>query len=359
MAKFLDKKERVVDFKLTDYGHHLLSNGTFKPVYYAFYDDNVLYDGEYAGITGSQNSIHKRIKEDTPYIESLTLFSNIDYALQKATKNPDAVDPTQGDQLIDGKTIKASDQWFFEGNMNASLNEPNPSNYRFNSMIGDAALDGNTRYAPAWKIVALQGQFSSSAELDAKNEIRIPQINIDVNYSLKVTKRTTDLDPKNVRSLMDRVVGFSDGNMIQLVMDDPLIYGEELNTQLFNENFEVEVFKVVSGSVTDTFQRKYFLREENPVIDGFLTELDSPSKETVGIAGTIVPAQPTPNLVSYYFDLVKDHDIDQAVACKGAEVFNKSSYYIDLEFDCEPTESGETIIIDIYGRVTESEICQT
>jgi len=142
-------------------------------------------------------------------------------------------------------------------------------------------------------------------------------------------------------------------------MDDPLIYGEELNTQLFNENFEVEVFKVVSGSVTDTFQRKYFLREENPVIDGFLTELDSRSKETVGIAGTIVPAQPTPNLVSYYFDLVKDHDIDQAVACKGAEVFNKSSYYIDLEFDCEPAESDESIIIDIYGRVTESEICQT
>jgi hypothetical protein len=315
------------------------------------------------------------------------LFSNIDYDLQKATKNPDALDPGDDDEVINGKTTRrASDQWFFEGNMNASLNEPNPSNYRFNSMIGDAALDGNTRYAPAWKIVALQGQFSSSAEIDAKNEIRIPQINIDVNYSLKVTKRTTDLDPKNVRSLMDRVVGFSDGNMIQLVMDDPLIYGEELNTQVFNENFDVEVFKVVpgnygctgswdttknkcvpnsqgeggfyTGSYQDTFERKYFLREENPVIDGFLTELDSRSKETVGIAGTIVPAQPTPNLVSYYFDLVKDHDIDQAVACKGAEVFNKSSYYIDLEFDCEPTESDESIIIDIYGRVTESEICQ-
>jgi len=25
MAKFLDKKERVIDFKLTDYGHYLLS----------------------------------------------------------------------------------------------------------------------------------------------------------------------------------------------------------------------------------------------------------------------------------------------------------------------------------------------
>ena len=397
MAKFLDKKERVIDFKLTNYGHYLLSNGTFKPVYYAFYDDNVLYDGEYAGITGSQNSIHGRIKEDTPYIESLTLFSNIDYALQKATKNPDALDPGADDAVINGKLIKASDQWFFEGNMNPTLNEPDPSNYRFNSMIGDAALDGNTRYAAAWKIVALQGQFSSSAETDVKNEIRIPQINIDVNYALKVIKSSTDLNPNNVRSIMDRVVGFSDGNMIQLVMDDPLIYGEELNTQLFNENFDVEVFKIMpgnfgcsgsldsagkclpytagaaaadpakteggagiyTGSYQDVFERKYFLKEENPVVDGFLKKNTSPAKGTIGIAGTFIPLQPTADLVSYYFNVVTDQDIDQKTACKGAEVFNKSSYYIDLEFDCAPTEDDELVVIDIYGRVTESEICQT
>jgi len=397
MAKFLDKKERVMDFKLTNYGHYLLSNGTFKPVYYAFYDDNVLYDGEYAGITGSQNSIHGRIKEDTPYIESLTLFSNIDYALQRATKNPDA--PTPGDSTYDPNDpddVNPTDQWFFEGNMNPTLNEPDPSNYRFNSMIGDAALDGNTRYAPAWKIVALQGQFSCSSEIDFKNEIRIPQVNIDINYELKVVKRSMDLDPKNVRSIMDRVAGFSDGNMIQLVMDDPLIYGEELNTQLFNENFDVEVFKIVAGdyrcsgslgpcgkcipftdlaaandaAITegeggiytgtyhDTFERKYFMREEEPIVDGFLKKNLNKSKEIIGIAGTVITPQPTTDLVSYYFNIVTDHDIDQETACRGAEVFNKSSYYIDLDFDCAPTEDDELVVIDIYGRVTESEICQ-
>ena len=78
MAKFLNKKEQVIDFKLTNYGHYLLSIGKMKPVYYAFFDDNVLYDGEYAGITGSQNSIHERIKDNTPYLEGLTHFTNID-----------------------------------------------------------------------------------------------------------------------------------------------------------------------------------------------------------------------------------------------------------------------------------------
>jgi len=47
MAKFLNKKEQVYDLKLTSYGHYLLSIGTFKPVYYTFLDDNIIYDKSY------------------------------------------------------------------------------------------------------------------------------------------------------------------------------------------------------------------------------------------------------------------------------------------------------------------------
>ena len=89
MAKFLDKKERVLDLELTNYGKYLLSVGKFKPTYYAFYDDNVLYDGAYANITESQNNIHKRIKEDTPYLEGLVLFEDIDNKLQKIPRVDD------------------------------------------------------------------------------------------------------------------------------------------------------------------------------------------------------------------------------------------------------------------------------
>ena len=75
MAKVIDKKERVIDFKLTNYGNYLLSIGNFKPTYYTFLDDNVVYDSEYFGRTGeAQNDIHKRIKQETQYLESLVLF---------------------------------------------------------------------------------------------------------------------------------------------------------------------------------------------------------------------------------------------------------------------------------------------
>ena len=60
MAKFLDKKEQVIDFKLTNYGHHLLSVGAFKPKFYTFLDDNVVYDSKHFRRSAEeQNDIHK------------------------------------------------------------------------------------------------------------------------------------------------------------------------------------------------------------------------------------------------------------------------------------------------------------
>ena len=60
---FFDKKEDVIDLELTQYGKYLLSEGKLKPYYYAFFDDDVIYDGNYAGMTEEQNAIKDRIEE--------------------------------------------------------------------------------------------------------------------------------------------------------------------------------------------------------------------------------------------------------------------------------------------------------
>jgi len=327
VAKFLNKKEQVIDFKLTNYGHYLLSVGELKPTYYAFYDDNVLYDGEHAGITGSQNSTRERIKDETQYLEGLTIFNNLDYSLQKYTEG-------------------GSDNDFYEANVEATLNTPNAENYRFNSMIGDAYLDGDTQNAPAWKIVTLEGEISSSTNIDEVNQIRIPQINIDVNYSLEVKPVELSYDPEGQAMIGDRMIGFPDNEMIQLVMRDPLIYGEEVNTQLFSENFEIEVFEVVDTVTPNTFNRKRFIKEEDDVVDGLLVPRKNKIRPIL-----------TTDMSDYYFNVFVDHEIDEATACRGAEVFNKDSYYVDLDFDCDQVTTDTPVNVDIYGRVTEPEIC--
>jgi hypothetical protein len=43
---FFDKKEEVLEFKLTEYGKRKLQLGRLNPTFYAFFDDDVLYNTE-------------------------------------------------------------------------------------------------------------------------------------------------------------------------------------------------------------------------------------------------------------------------------------------------------------------------
>jgi hypothetical protein len=353
MAKFLNQKEQVIDFKLTDYGHYLLSIGSLEPVYYAFFDDNILYDSQYAGFSEGQSSTQPRIQNETQYIETLTLFTDIDsQLLQNETGASTDVTRVRDAAVGDPGFGTSRNNLFFAADITPTMTRPSTENLRFSSMIGNAALDGNTQHAPAWKVVALQGQVSSSTDVDSKNDIRIPQVNMDLNYSLKVLPDISfDVAwPDAVREAQSVISGFVDGNSIGLVLDDALIYCEEANTQLFTENFDIEVFMIESGSANDSFIRKYFEKTKPQIINNLLVS-ERPEQRLL--------SELTTGSVEYYFDILKDYEIDRETACRGSALFNKSSYYVDLDFDCAQTQEDEVMLIDIYGRVTESEICPT
>jgi len=71
----------------------------------------------------------------------------------------------------------------------------------------------------------------------------------------------------------------------------------------------------------------------------------------------------TPDAVEYYFDIFTDVGVDRDLACRGANIFNKDSYYIDLDFECQPEElckeDLDNILYDIYGNAIgdTSDIC--
>lgn len=68
---FLNKKEEVIDIELTRYGSTLLALGKFKPEFYAFFDEDILYDIEHMepGDSGvaveAQNATESRINTGT------------------------------------------------------------------------------------------------------------------------------------------------------------------------------------------------------------------------------------------------------------------------------------------------------
>ena len=257
MAKFLNKKEQVIDFKLTPYGKYKLSTGKFKPYCYAFYDDGVLYDGKYCDLTNeSQNSIHERIKNKTTYLESLVIFDDVETYVHYTSTIPEfglGYFTFDEDALFAPRDIEI-DMLYGEGedleNILASLQqEPTPDVFKFNSAIVDAYFDGETQQAaPAWKVVTLQGEIDSSSSTTTKQSSRTskganvqetPQINISVYYTKKVEDHNLNPDPRKIIDVIDTTPPFADGKVIQLVSDDLVVYAEELNTELLTENFDI------------------------------------------------------------------------------------------------------------------------
>jgi hypothetical protein len=500
MAKFLNKKEQVFDLKLTSYGNYLLSQGTFKPTYYAFYDDNILYDIQYAsGLDGQstpefvvspkelQNDIQRRIKDETSYIESFVLFEEVEHQAQQMTQElrenqvgTEKTSTTTCTETSPGRFVCFTDmgapgayeetyRGIFASDYNPTQEEPRKDFFKYNAMIGDAYLDGDTQAAPAWKIITLQGLIISSATEDVRNRVKIPQINMDLKYIKEVNDNDflARIDPHSISQIASSTGPFKDNRVVSLKLDDAVIYADEVNTELLNENFEIEVFEVgeytgvqATGSIEfnslpsdgdtitidDGINAQTFSFETNP--DGDDTDVKIADKSTHQIVnfkdvfdtvfastmtaeivgnpndggnlrtrviltnnkfgpsynipmstdnttaftiqgmdsgvdgnnkltrkyfekkipqiknGLMLSERPqerntvtlTSASVEYYFDILTDYSIDQAIACRGADVYNKESYYIDLDFDCTK-QSDDFVYNDIYGYVTEPEVC--
>ena len=214
MAKFLDKKEQVIDFQLTPYGKHRLSVGQLKPTYYAFFDTGVTYDSEYAGFSEVQTKVHERIKTETQFIEGILLFEEAenttppsDYIGEgpksfigidaptitgmgfgpKSRLGIGSVEYTEYVQSLrdmiggvpGGYFESLSDEELlttyatfvdpiyastslFDLDVMPKKYVPKPNVLSFESAIGNAAFEGdNTQHAPAWKLLTCQGEITN------------------------------------------------------------------------------------------------------------------------------------------------------------------------------------------------------
>ena len=70
---FFNKKEDVIDIELTQYGKYLLSKGKLKPAFYAFSDDEIVYDPSYnnSGSSEVKTETFERIVRDNIRIKTL------------------------------------------------------------------------------------------------------------------------------------------------------------------------------------------------------------------------------------------------------------------------------------------------
>ena len=266
MTRFFNQKEEVLQLELTPYGKHKLSNGEMRPVYYAFYDDTVLYDGKLGGIVENQNAIVERI-ENTPQLTPQTYFKSND------------------GQQIRTLGLNISD-----------YNELSEANSKFFKVIGDSSPGSSNK--PAWKVNNLSGSVGFSGTVSYVSDLSIPSFtsSLDIRYS----------QFQNEGEFAETVYVLEENDKILLDI-------EELNTiSKNNANFDIEIYRIteagegeqiplgfINGNAADS---AYLGAQQDPFIlrDGF-----APNEQELGIQYPKLNS----SYVEYYLSVRVDDEI--------------------------------------------------
>jgi len=367
--KFLNKKEQILQIELTQYGKHLLSKGIFDPMYYAFYDDNILYDSEYAGITGEhQNEVEGRVTQDTPQLETQYVFSSIGDSIRKVNKY-----------------IRSKDEEYHTYGLLSELGSEatQPQAAQFHALagpLGTSQLDKQS--APSWTIRVLNGEISGTVNLltGSYQNSFIPQITTEpITYKYKIIEGSTgsfgeplapelnpevDLTSDNVGAnptaleeltsqtglgYGEFVDQFDDGNYLAIYDDSLLLEVTENNVPYENENYDIEVFKVeeqldvltnVSKSVLIPL---YFSKIPDLIQNDILLDPDE-----IGSSSPISDIDPS--YVDYFFNIRVDKEIDRQMLIEARDKISITEQAKKGIPGATPRETDQQIA-DLYSPI--------
>jgi hypothetical protein len=273
---FFDSKQEVLKIELTPYGKKKLAQGTFKPKYYSFHDDDILYDAEYAGILGEINvSSSARILENTPYLKPFARNQPVE-----VTKN----------LKVDNYDYKI-------------VNDQEKLTY-----LGNSSL--NSDYLPAWSLSIDNGTISSYVSGSGQT---IPQLNLD-----PIFHKITIIQPEKDKQAED--IFYEDGSAIRIANTYRVITIEEKNVDTLEEHFDMEIFEVQG----DNLKPVLFTKEQENIINGIFKDSSELPEQTMNMQNT--------NTAENFFNILVDDEINieevvnQEVVSAEAQKLNKPPY---------------------------------
>ena len=252
--RFFNPKEEVIDIQLTQDGKRKLAAGRFKPKYYAFFDEDIIYDTRYAGFEEEQKDSAPRIMDNTPRLR-----------VRHSTKG------------VETEFRKIQEQ-----KRTGDRNSSNETKDRNGGMMPIGTSYGN-EFAPVWKISLLQGDFSNTQEVAFYNVSwgvqPIPQLSssMEVETRVEFEEGYGDMVASPDGTQEGRpLVNYSANQTDAAASDTPSVYQdgsylvteqpsiilsiEELNNAMTNDNFDIEVFEIIQETNSSTSQIKEILR---------------------------------------------------------------------------------------------------
>jgi len=230
--EFFNKKEEVLEIKLTNYGKDRLAAGQLNPTYYAFFDDDVLYDAAAAGFSEDQNNTEPRIQSNTPQTKLITTREG---AETRVNQFLNAVSSS----FIGGHTSDPAD------NVQAFQQQTYDDKGKIDAYpLGRSSLDKEV--APAWQLQLLSNPSASVAQrfLNEDDYIQpIPQIDITIDYETFFQQGD---------QTANSISGYLGDSNLFLALEENYLMVElmEENTEFEKSNFELEVFQSSSSGYT-------------------------------------------------------------------------------------------------------------
>ena len=259
---FFDKKQEVIDIKLTPFGKGLLARGFFKPVYYRFFDDEILYNSECANILEEPNRSEERILE-SQRLKTQHLAVGVDTRFDQnqglinsgSLKTFMEISKRQ-DPLIADKILKYPLERSLVNSVNAPRFSLSVHGQDIKSSNNDIEVEGITIPVPQLQMTASYTIIENRLEQIKESELE--------NLNLADSERYIDLSSDKIQ--------FLDKTYLKIDGQDIIIDIEELDAEYGLDNFEIEIFEILEEG---TKRKIIKLDEEKEVKKYFDIKTDS------------------------------------------------------------------------------------
>jgi len=255
--EFFDRKEEVIEIRLTQFGKRMYADGKFKPKFYAFFDNDVIYDSSWADSLEAPQSASIRIK-DAPRMKLQSSMIGIETDINKKI---DKIRRTNGNVAP------------------VNLQQVEEKSYSLPNALGKS--DTTKDYAPAWDVKSYFRRIETSTRTTNNsgklNVITIPQLNLqDLNYKIKAIDK-----PDFNATIFGHT--FEDGT--SLTVDESggeLIVGiREENSPTSNDKFEIEVFMVDEENGVENLIPLNFKTKRDRIVNDVLLDEVPESEEQI------------------------------------------------------------------------------
>jgi len=242
---FKNKREEVLDIKLTQFGKNLLSRGAFKPEFYRFFDDGVIYDRKYAGLSEPQNDIEDRIKTDLQ-LDTQYLVKGIETRFDAETEKINSgerevfleikrdIDPIEKEKLLQFPLA------------NCTLGSQDMPYFSLLAHTTDIQNSASVQY------LTQSGIQTKIPQIEL-----LPSYNVTLDNTQQIDDPGTLYDSETYLDLTSMKVEFIDKTFIEVDPEHFAISLDEFNVPYTKENFDLELYEIIdekdeSGVVTET-----------------------------------------------------------------------------------------------------------